>query len=244
MISWLYGLTVSAKLLWLPLALGLLISCAKSNYLTVGEKAFVIESQGLFVRNGPSTKDRKLVLVPYGQEFSVLEAGPDEKLFDIRSKWYKVQYRGKSGWLWGGLATPQGKAGQIPKATGQCRSLHEYGEKQFKQISVKKSMIPGGANAHMDRSVQVEITEYERGIVGESRQGYESIGLKLKIPGGTVDDGLKIFNDCYCPGVSFDALRRTYISTKTFPKDCGGEGQELKLGFTGKILVLEYSAHE
>lgn len=225
-------------------AVAVIIGCGKSNYLTVGEEAIITDKQGVFIRSGPTTQGKKVTLVPYGQSFKVLSEGDKESMYGITSKWYQVNYRSRTGWLWGGLATPNGKAGQVPKATGQCQSLHDYAEKQFKQLSIKKSLIPGPVNTHMDRSIEIETTEYERGIIGEISHGYESMGQKLKIPGGTVDDGLKILNNCYCPRVSLDMLRRTYFSTKSFPKDCLGEMQELKLGFTGKILVLEYSVHE
>lgn len=233
------------------LALGS-ISCSKSNYLTVGTKAIVIEPQGLYVRSGPSTKDKKLMLVSYGREFSVLEAGPDEKLFDIKSKWYKVQFRGKSGWLWGGLATPQGKASQLPAATGQCNGLVDYAKRHFKQLSEKDSVTPGKAEGSMDRRSKTKTIEFERGIVGTEKQGYESLGESLKIPGGTVDDGINILNTCVrqsmgCGAASKPEFQRAAYNIKNLRDSCspsGFENRETRLSVEGNILVLELSDHE
>ncbi|AFM10725.1 SH3 domain-containing protein [Turneriella parva] len=83
-----------------------LFGCGKSNYLKVGENATVTAKEGLYIRADASAQSKKIGLVPTGQDFQVLAEGATESLYSIKSRWYKVSYRGKTGWLWGGLATP------------------------------------------------------------------------------------------------------------------------------------------
>lgn len=92
------------------LAIGvfLILGCGKSNYLKVGENARVTTKEGLYIRADASAESKKVGLVPFGQEFQVLAEGATESIYSIKSRWYKVSYRGKTGWLWGGLASSKG----------------------------------------------------------------------------------------------------------------------------------------
>ena len=82
-----------------------MVACGKSNYLKVGEIATVTAKDGLYMRTDASAQSKKVGLVPFGQDFKVIAEGATESLYSIKSRWYKVSYRGKTGWLWGGLAT-------------------------------------------------------------------------------------------------------------------------------------------
>lgn len=87
----------------------LICSCSKSNYLEVGKPAKVVENQGIYLRATPNPQGRKIVLIPAGQAVSVLAEGLPEKLYDIKSRWYRVSYGKYEGWMWGGLSQTAGQ---------------------------------------------------------------------------------------------------------------------------------------
>ena len=80
------------------------IGCAKENYLEVGKDAVVVENQGMLIRGKPTVAGKQVILVPYGNVVKVLAEGSHEKLYGIKSKWYRVSYGRYEGWMWGGLA--------------------------------------------------------------------------------------------------------------------------------------------
>ena len=204
------------------------------------------------MRSGPTTQGKKVTLVPYGQSFKVISEGTKESMYGITSKWYQVSYRGRTGWLWGGLATPQAKAGQLRATTGQCNGLIDYAKRHFKPLSEKDSVAASKAEESIDRRSNVKTIEFERGIVGTEKQGYESLGESLKIPGGTVDDGINILNTCVrqpmgCAHAPKQEFKKAAFNIKKLRDACspsGFENRETRLTVEGNILVLELSDHE
>jgi hypothetical protein len=84
----------------------------RSNYLRINAYAQVKSSDGMVLRLGPSIKDKAVLTIRNGQMVYVTgEGDAEEPFFGIKSKWYMVEYRGRSGWMWGGLSvnetTPQ-----------------------------------------------------------------------------------------------------------------------------------------
>lgn len=116
----------SFSILPFAISVALMVACGKSNYLKVGENATVAAKEGLYIRADASAQSKKIGLVPFGQDFKVLTEGATESLYSIKSRWYKVSYRGKTGWLWGGLATPQGTSSTGSASGGYCIAEDDY----------------------------------------------------------------------------------------------------------------------
>lgn len=110
-------------------------ACGKSNYLQVGESAIIEASNGMILRSKPSTNSKSLLVIPRGGSVSVMSEGPKEKLFDIASKWYEVQYGGVKGWMWGGFAVSRSS---INSASS---TIHSSREKLSKLVQAKEPVI-------------------------------------------------------------------------------------------------------
>lgn len=101
----------------LAVAMLVAVACAKSNYLTVGETATVQVEDCMYLRTSPSVSANKILVVPKGRQVYVIAAGKPEKLFDIKSKWYRVKYGQYEGWMWGGLAKSADSESQAVRLT-------------------------------------------------------------------------------------------------------------------------------
>lgn len=56
------------------------------------------------MRNGPGTDSPTLASLPIGAKVVLLERSPQQTVVnELKSAWYKVDYNGKRGWVWGGL---------------------------------------------------------------------------------------------------------------------------------------------
>jgi hypothetical protein len=81
--------------------------CASGNKIDKMSKykeATVIESSGLIMRSIPSKSGEKLCVIPCDAKVYVEdENGPAEIIYDIHSKWMKVHYNDKTGWVFGGF---------------------------------------------------------------------------------------------------------------------------------------------
>jgi len=77
----------------------------RSNFLRLKSYAQIHSKDGMVLRHGPSLNDKAIVTIKYGH-FVYVKAESDnmKPFFGIKSKWYLVEYKGKSGWMWGGLS--------------------------------------------------------------------------------------------------------------------------------------------
>lgn len=58
----------------------------------------------LALRVAPGRKSNFIRAIPYGATVEVIDRfGPDDIARGIEGKWYKVAYRGKTGWAFGGF---------------------------------------------------------------------------------------------------------------------------------------------
>lgn len=118
---------VFSRYLLITLLFPIATSCGKRNYLTVGRQALIQSTNGMIIRSQPNATSKSIGVVPNNGIVSVLSEGPDAKLFEISSRWYKVQFGNINGWMWGGFSKPvdglqeshdgpQDRADQIPSA--------------------------------------------------------------------------------------------------------------------------------
>lgn len=65
----------------------------------------------LALRVAPGRKSNFIRAIPYGATVEVLDRfGPDDMARGVEGKWYKVAYRGKTGWVFGGFLREVGEA--------------------------------------------------------------------------------------------------------------------------------------
>lgn len=65
----------------------------------------VSERQGLKLRSAPTTDSEQLELIAFNEKLTIIDAisGPIENLYNKTSRWLKVEYKGKTGWVFGGF---------------------------------------------------------------------------------------------------------------------------------------------
>jgi hypothetical protein len=64
----------------------------------------------LALRAAPGRKSRYITAMPYGAEVQIIDRfGPDDIARSVEGKWYKVSYRGKTGWAFGGFLREPGE---------------------------------------------------------------------------------------------------------------------------------------
>lgn len=83
----------------------LLLNCSKKNNPAEIEKQkkWIISENGLILRTGPSKDTEKILTINYGSEIDIIEESKIyEKINSINANWIKVNYQGKTGWVFGG----------------------------------------------------------------------------------------------------------------------------------------------
>lgn len=68
------------------------------------EIQYVIAKSGLWMRETPETTGKQVVLVPYNSKIKFIEQKNDfVKIGNISGKWKRIEYSGKTGWIFGGF---------------------------------------------------------------------------------------------------------------------------------------------
>jgi len=68
-----------------------------------GQTARIIPAKGLNLRDQPSSSGRVLLTVPYNEMVGIIDKnGNSETISGRTANWYKVDYKGTTGWLWSG----------------------------------------------------------------------------------------------------------------------------------------------
>src|SRR4030042_2221892 len=74
----------------------LIYSKENSRWITAG--------QGLYMREAPDEKSKKIETIPYGKEVTFIEeSGEDVTMLNTTGKWTKIEWNGKKGWVFGGF---------------------------------------------------------------------------------------------------------------------------------------------
>lgn len=69
-----------------------------------GETGIVTSSDALYMRDKPSKDAKREGGIPTGAEVKVIDSnGPEETLYNIKSKWIVIEYKGKKAWVFGGF---------------------------------------------------------------------------------------------------------------------------------------------
>ena len=64
----------------------------------------------LALRAAPGRKSKYITAMPYGAKVQVVDRfGPDDIARSVEGKWYKVSYRGRAGWAFGGFLREPGE---------------------------------------------------------------------------------------------------------------------------------------
>ncbi len=66
-------------------------------------KAIVTAQSGLKMRSQPNTDGNVVVLLPVKSIVSIDEKGKEETIGGKKSNWYKITWKGKTGWVFGGF---------------------------------------------------------------------------------------------------------------------------------------------
>ena len=81
----------------------LYIICVPSNQISK-DKTHVTSHNGLNIRNEPNSKAIIEGVVPYNEIVSIIETnGPNEIISGRAANWIKIEYKGTTGWVWGGF---------------------------------------------------------------------------------------------------------------------------------------------
>ncbi len=76
----------------------LVIGCSKNQY------GIITAKDGLILRTEPTIKSDRLDIMLKGDRVIVLDTnGPQELLHKVNTNWYKVLYKNKEGWAFGGF---------------------------------------------------------------------------------------------------------------------------------------------
>ena len=111
----------------------LLLNSKSNNY------AYVISESGLVLRSEATTKSKKITTIPNNSRVEIIkDNGPKETIYGISSRWYKIKFKNKTGWVFGGFLKIQDKKeirneiDNINEITGRYKS--NYG--QFSPILI------------------------------------------------------------------------------------------------------------
>lgn len=90
----------------------------------------VIAEKGLILRSSSTTNSKKITTIPYNAKVEVIDKnGPKDNIYGISSMWYKVKYKNKTGWVFGGFlktANNNNETSNIKKITGKYK--FNYGQ--------------------------------------------------------------------------------------------------------------------
>ncbi|SHG95624.1 SH3 domain-containing protein [Chryseolinea serpens] len=76
---------------------------SSSQYHYSGETARITSATGLRLRDQPSSSGTVLLTVPYDETVGIIDKnGNIETISGREANWYKVDYKGTTGWLWSG----------------------------------------------------------------------------------------------------------------------------------------------
>ena len=76
----------------------LLLNGKSNNY------AYVTSESGLILRSGATTRSEKITTIPYKAKVQIINNnGPKDTIYGISSRWYKVKFKDKTGWVFGGF---------------------------------------------------------------------------------------------------------------------------------------------
>lgn len=79
-----------------------------SPYHYSGQTARIISTKGLNLRDLPSSSGTVLKTVPYNETVGIIDInGDSETISGQTANWYKVDYKGTTGWLWSGFLQTQ-----------------------------------------------------------------------------------------------------------------------------------------
>ncbi|MGJ4786943.1 SH3 domain-containing protein [Leptospira koniambonensis] len=69
------------------------------------KQGYVIANNGLSFRQSPKIDSNKLSVIPRDEFFSIIDMdGPEDMIEGTTERWWKVNYKGQTGWLFGGFA--------------------------------------------------------------------------------------------------------------------------------------------
>ena len=76
----------------------LLLNSKNNNY------AYITSKSGLVLRSSATAKSKKITTIPYNAKVQIINNnGPRETIYGISSNWYKIKYKNKTGWVFGGF---------------------------------------------------------------------------------------------------------------------------------------------
>ncbi len=173
-------------------SLSVCVSCKKS----IGD-AYVISTNGLYMRSDQSVTSRKFMLIPAGSKVTLLELGSKATIDAIPANWYKVAYNNREGWVFGGYLIKEDMC--VCKYTpGLVGSLH-YGT-----CKIPGAMEDQGGGI-IPESKNIYVSRYQGGdtalLLTEIAVGYKGkyacflVADKLVVD---AKDGAKIFYGMEC----------------------------------------------
>ncbi|MEM7180203.1 MAG: SH3 domain-containing protein [Spirochaetota bacterium] len=198
-------LATTYKKLILILLTFLSISCnSEKDYFTTGKIVYVVEKQGLNLREKPGTKYSKIAYLPFMSRVKVFKHSKEkETLYAKTAYWYKVELQNSStGWVFGAFVDSEFKSllsKDIPVPKDNCKSLENYSESHFQRDHIDKNKVFSGYGDERDASSYVENYKifYSNGASYSSRyQAKENEYYELILPNANVLDGYIVLKFC------------------------------------------------
>jgi len=93
----------------------------------VQEVRYVAASDGLRLRATPDLKGEKITTIGNGAKVKVIEQGAIVEIDGLKSNWYRIEFAGKQGWVFGGYLTQPTNQPEAAseKFMGLWRGKHE-----------------------------------------------------------------------------------------------------------------------
>ena len=97
------------SLLLLSFLFVFLITCSKKeNTDNLNNFQYVISENGIILRESPSVESKSLKVIPYKTKLEIKESGESLTVVNnIKDKWYKVEWNGCVGYVFGGYLRPK-----------------------------------------------------------------------------------------------------------------------------------------
>ncbi len=105
---------------------GAFIKLVDNNVKNTNRTTGIIDAKsGMKMRENAGTSFKQIGYIPHFSEIEILDQdGPEETIYDIKSKWFKVKYQETTGWVFGGYVKITGTP-KVKTATVKTESSEE-----------------------------------------------------------------------------------------------------------------------
>ncbi len=92
-----------------------------SNSIYSDDILIVTAIPNLILRENPSKNSQKIISIPFSSEVNILDRnGYDDKIYNIKSKWFKIEFNEQIGWGFAGYLKSKADFGKLLK---KCKDI-------------------------------------------------------------------------------------------------------------------------